>query len=304
MNKVSIIFTLVVVGCILALSLVPDSEAKLWDFIIDVEFLKNPISEEKTTIIHGTVVDHAYRPVYDVDVKITYAGESHILKTDSLGEFEKQFDVSELKPRTYSVQISATTDDGKKGMTRTTFQIEGHTEKSAKYERQLESLELANDPSKLRKNSSDPISVILYEHYLKLQHKALQVQHKEKSLNDSQQKIKEIRELSNQKLMKILEERPLPSRQFDDSHKLAVFLDALDDDKRNIFELQLNSTKLRSIGAQNLMQDLLANGTSQEKARQAYLDYLSITQEQMNSVTENIEKTEISSKPTTNSTKN
>ena len=52
------------------------------------------------------------------------------------------------------------------------------------------------------------------------------------------------------------------------------------------------------------MQDLLANGTSQEKARQAYLDYLSITQEQMNSVTENIEKTEISSKPTTNSTKN
>ena len=39
-------------------------------------------------------------------------------------------------------------------------------------------------------------------------------------------------------------------------------------------------------------------------ARTAYLDYLSITQEEMNSFTLNIEKTEISSKPSTNSTEN
>jgi len=304
MNKLPIVLSLLTIGCIVTLSSISESEAKLWDFIIDVQFLKNPIHDETNPTLIGTVVDHAYRPVGDVDVQVTFSGESYKLKTNESGKFEKQFDVSELNPRTYSVQIFATTDDGKKGITRTTLEIEGQVEKFAKYESQLESLEMANDPSKLRKNSSDPISVILYEHYLKLQHKVVQVQHEEKLLNYSQQKLNEIRELSNQELMKMLEERPLPSRHFDDSHKLIVFLDKLDDNKRNIFELQLNSTKLRSIEAQNLMQDLLANGTSQEKARQAYLDYLSITHEQMNSVTENIEKTQISSKPITNSTEN
>ena len=36
---------------------------------------------------------------------------------------------------------------------------------------------------------------------------------------------------------------------FDDSTKLGKFLQNLDDDKRTLFELQLNSTKLRFIEA-------------------------------------------------------
>ena len=95
------------------------------------------------------------------------SSDVYLIKTDGNGEFGKQLNASELKPRTYSIHILATTDDGKKGMTRTTFEIEGHTEKAAKYERQLESMEMANDLSKLRQNSNDPISVILYNHYLK-----------------------------------------------------------------------------------------------------------------------------------------
>ncbi|MDP6303463.1 MAG: carboxypeptidase regulatory-like domain-containing protein, partial [Candidatus Nitrosopelagicus sp.] len=76
------------------------------------------------------------------------------------------------------------------------------------------------------------------------------------------------------------------------------------DEKRTLFELQMNSTKLRFTEAQNLMQNILKNGGTASDARMAYLDHLAITQEEMNSFTLNIEKTEISSKPTTNSTEN
>ena len=304
MNKIPIILTTLALVCIFASSTIPDSEAKLWDFIVDVEFLKSPINEGKNPILIGTVVDHAYRPLSNIDVKLTVAGESHMLKTDGNGEFGKQIDVTELEPRTYSILVFATDDDGKKGMTRTTLEVSGHTEKSAKYERQLESMELANDLSKLRPNSNDPISVILYQHYLKLQENAAKAKYEEKLLDLPQQKIRDARQMTYEKLMQSLEDRPLITRDFDDSTKLGKFLQNLDDEKRTLFELQLNSTKLRFVEAQNIMQEILKNGGTTSDARAAYLDYLSITQEEMNSFTQNIEKTEISSKPSTNSTQN
>ena len=304
MNKIPIILTTLTLVCIFVSSTIPDSEAKLWDFIVDVEFLKSPINEGKNPILIGTVVDHAYRPLSNIDVKLTVAGESHMLKTDGNGEFGKQIDVTELEPRTYSILVFATDDDGKKGMTRTTLEVSGHTEKSAKYERQLESMELANDLSKLRPNSNDPISVILYQHYLKLQENAAKAKYEEKLLDLPQQKIRDARQMTYEKLMQSLEDRPLITRDFDDSTKLGKFLQNLDDEKRTLFELQLNSTKLRFVEAQNIMQEILKNGGTASDARTAYLDYLSITQEEMNSFTLNIEKTEISSKPSTNSTQN
>ena len=304
MNKIPIILTTLALVCIFASSTIPDSEAKLWDFIVDVEFLKSPINEGKNPILIGTVVDHAYRPLSNIDVKLTVAGESHMLKTDGNGEFGKQIDVTELEPRTYSILVFATDDDGKKGMTRTTLEVSGHTEKSAKYDRQLESMELANDLSKLRPNSNDPISVILYQHYLKLQENAAKAKYEEKLLDLPQQKIRDARQMTYEKLMQSLEDRPLVTRDFDDSTKLGKFLQNLDDEKRTLFELQLNSTKLRFVEAQNIMQEILKNGGTTSDARAAYLDYLSITQEEMNSFTQNIEKTEISSKPSTNSTQN
>ena len=286
------------------LTSIPDSEARLWDYIIDIEFVKNPIPHGEKSILIGTVLDHAYRPVSDVNVKVMVAGESYALKTDERGEFGKQIDSSHLAPRTYSVQIIASSDNGKKSMARTTFNIEGHVGKNAVYEKQLESMKLANDPSKLRKNSNDPISIILYEHYLKLQEKSLQEKHKEELLNAPQEKIREIRQIVKDKLKQNLDERPLLTKNFNDSLKLSKFLQNLDDDTRNLFELQLNSTKLRFIDGQNIMQDILMNGGSYQEARKAYLEYMSITQEEMNSFTKNMEKSENSLKPSTNSTEN
>ena len=304
MNKIPIILATLAITIVFVSSSTPDSEAKLWDFVVDIEFLKSPINEGKNPILIGTVVDHAYRPLSNIDVRLTFAGESYMLKTDGNGEFGKQIDVSELKPRTYSIHVLATNDDGKKGMARTTLEITGHTEKAAKYERQLESMEMANDLSKLRQNSNDPISVILYQHYLKLQENAAQAKYEEMLLDIPQQKIRDARQMTYDALAKSLEERPLITRDFADSTKLGKFLKNLDDEKRILFELQLNSTKLRFLEAQNTMQNILNNGGTMTDARTAYLDHLSITQEEMNSFTLNIEKTEIFSKPPTNSTEN
>ena len=301
MNNLIILFSIFVIACTFLFSAIPDSEAKLWDYVVDIKFLENHISQGKNPVLVGTVVDHAYRPVSQADVKITFAGESHMLKTDNAGEFGKQLDVSQLKPRTYSVQIFVTTDDGKKSMARTTLQIDGHTEKSAKYERQIESMELANDPSKLRKNSNDPISEILFQHYLDLQEKSAHAQYEEKLLDIPQQKIREARQLSYESLVMTLEERPLLTRDFTDSTKLGKFLQNLDDEKRELFELQLNSTKIRFNEGQLLMKEILLQGGSYVDARNAYLDHISITQEEMNAF---IKKSENSLKPSTNSTEN
>ena len=284
MNNLTIFLSIFAIACTFLFSAIPDSESKLWDYVVDVKFLENPISQGNNSILVGTVVDHAYRPVSQADVKVTFAGESYMLKTDSDGEFGKQLDVSELKPRTYSVQIFVSTDDGKKSMARTTLHIDGHTEKSAKYERQIESMELANDPSKLRKNSNDPISEILFQHYLELQEKATHAQYEEELLNESKNEIKLIRQIVYEKLLEELEKRPLVYTQIGDTPKMLSFLGNLDPERKEIFNLQLNTTKLRVMHAQIAMQTVLNNGGSLEDARQAYFDHAAITHEELNSL--------------------
>ena len=304
MNNIILTVSIITIGCMFVIPSITESEAKLWDYVIDVKFLENPIPLTKNPILDGKILDHAYRPVQGVDVKITLAGESYVVQTDENGQFGKQFYTHDLKPRTYTVQIIASSDDGKKSMTRTVLLIEGHQEKDAKYDRQLEFMEMANDPSKLRKNSNDPISVILYDHYLKLQDKAIKAKQAEKLLDLPQQKIREIRQMINEKLEQRLAENPLDIKKFHDSKKYSQFLQNLDDTNKHLFELQMNSTKIRLNEAQTLMQDMLKNGTSYDQARLAYLDYLSITHEEMNSFTKNIQKNQISDNIVDNSTKN
>ena len=74
MNKIPIILTTFAITCIIVSSTIPDSEAKLWDFVVDVKFLDDPLNERKNPILIGTVVDHAYRPLSNIDVKVTVAG--------------------------------------------------------------------------------------------------------------------------------------------------------------------------------------------------------------------------------------
>ena len=40
MNKILVILSTLALVCIFVSSTIPDSEAKLWDFIVDVEFSK------------------------------------------------------------------------------------------------------------------------------------------------------------------------------------------------------------------------------------------------------------------------
>jgi len=292
MNSSKIFVSLIVLSCIVIVSSIPDSEAKLWDMVIDVKFLHDSVEQGKNPIIMGTVVDHGYKPMSHVDVKVTFAGQSYLLKTDSRGEFGKQLDGSELKPRIYSANVFATTDDGKKGMARTTLNVEGHVEKSAKFDRQLEYLEIANDNSKLRNNPNDPISKILYEYYLELQENSINEKHVEASLDLPQKKIREARQAVYESLIKEFEDRPLVTKQFYDSPKLIKFLHGLDDNTQTIFELQLNSTKIRFFEAQNIMNEILENGGTMNDARQAYLEHISISQNEMQGIIEKIEKVE------------
>ena len=301
MNKKLVTISTVAISCMFIFSNIPNSDAKLWDYVIDVELSENSINNQ---FLIGTVVDHAYNPISDVNVKVTFAGKSYLLKTNVQGEFGKELNTNELKPRTYSVLISAFSDDGKKGMTKTIFQVDGHQGKDSPFDRQLDSLEMVNDISKLRFSPNDPIAVILYDHYLDLQEKITQAQLEEKLLGMPNENVQQARQLAQEKLVEALKERPPTDGKFNQSSKLSAFLNNLDDEKRMIFELQLNSTKLRYAEAQSIMNEVLINGGSYGEARQAYLDHMSMTQKEMNSVIEIHEKTKNSIQTSSNSTKN
>ena len=57
MNKIPIILATLAITSVFVSSSLSDSEAKLWDFVVDIEFLKSPINEGKNPILLGTVFD-------------------------------------------------------------------------------------------------------------------------------------------------------------------------------------------------------------------------------------------------------
>jgi len=90
MNKILLVLVTLAITSIFVSSAIPDSEAKLWDFVVDIEFLESAINEGKNPILIGTVVDHAYRPLSNIDVKLTVAGESHMLKQTEMVSLENK----------------------------------------------------------------------------------------------------------------------------------------------------------------------------------------------------------------------
>ena len=45
LNKIILILVILAITSIFVSSSIPDSEAKLWDFVVDIEFLESPINE-------------------------------------------------------------------------------------------------------------------------------------------------------------------------------------------------------------------------------------------------------------------
>ena len=147
-------------------------------------------------MVIGTVTDHAGKPVSDAEVKIRFDKESVVTFTNSSGVFKNEFSQA-TTPGRYIVNIVATTDDKKIGISRTDIQVKGHIPITAN---EVYNLALINsekfenvDPKEFE---NDPIALIQYNYYQELKEQYLKEKAKERELEEQQKFIEQKRELA------------------------------------------------------------------------------------------------------------
>jgi len=88
-------------------SLIPTSEAELWDLVIDLNVQKGVIYSGETVVVAGKVVDHAYKPIIGAEILIRTGSDTTIAFTDPYGVFKRKFEDFQQIPGTYAVNVIA-----------------------------------------------------------------------------------------------------------------------------------------------------------------------------------------------------
>ncbi len=284
MIRIIHLFTIGIICSLFLVSSIAVSESVLWDLLIDISFEKNPLEIGDIPVVIGTVTDHAGKPVSDAEVKIRFDKESVVTFTNSSGVFKNEFSQA-TTPGRYIVNIVATTDDKKIGISRTDIQVKGHVPITAN---EVYNLALINsekfenvDPKEFE---NDPIALIQYNYYQELKEQYLKEKAKEREIEEQQKFIEQKRELARKSQQAIIEEKN-PGAGTYSGWKYDRFVDNLDSSVKNLFIDQLNYTIKAFTEAQIAMEGVLENGGTIEEARQAYYEKAAVPRELMESYT-------------------
>ena len=278
---------LVLLGIVVSmviLSSFHESESVLWDLLISVYYEKNPIQNYENPIVMGYVVDHAGKAVSNATVTIRLDKESQTIITNSTGFFKNEFDRVST-PGYYSVNIMATTEDGRMGLESETLHVLGEisvTTQSA-YDLDLMNSTYFEKINQVQEQN-DPLSLTLYNYYLELQAKLAEEESKQTEIDQYQQYLQQQRDLAYQLFQQILEEKN-PGAGTYSGWKYDVFVDNLDLSVREIIVNQLNYTINSFYEAQIAMEEVLENGGTIEEARQAYYAKAAVPRELMERMT-------------------
>ena len=117
---------------LILVSFTPNSEAELWELVVDLNLQKVAINPGENVVVSGKVVDHAYKPIRGIEV-ITRIGTDTIKTfTNPAGEFKAEFKDFQKMPGTYNVNVVATWYE-MKGLASTQVQVTRTLEKSECY---------------------------------------------------------------------------------------------------------------------------------------------------------------------------
>ena len=116
------------VAFMMLFSLIPTSNAELWELIIELNVEKGAIYSGENLVITGKVVDHAYQPIRGAEVLIRTGADTTKAFTDPWGVFRAEFSDFERVPGTYTVNVVASWY-GMTGLTSTQFQVKGEISK-------------------------------------------------------------------------------------------------------------------------------------------------------------------------------
>ena len=261
-------------------SFIPISEAKLWELIIQVNVEKGAIHPGESVIVTGKIVDHFYSPVVDAEVNLRTGTDVKKTLTNEEGVFRAEFGDIQRIPGTYTINIIATSD-GKIGLTSTEFHVNGEISPVLMLQDKLATDEAIKYLSANKEDfDKNPIGQMLYNHYHGLLEKL--VEEKKKPNYDLIEKIKMEQE---RKIAEDLKEKAIeefnPKVGMYQGYSYEEYIRNLNPEIRDIVSSQLNFTKNTFEEAQKLRDEIIANGGTYEEARQAYLDKISISKEEL-----------------------
>ena len=267
------------------------SHAELWDLIIIADMENSEILPGQAPVISGVVVDHASKPVEQVAVQIRSGQELIHTQTDENGEFKITLGGFERMPGTYIVNISANTNDGKKGITNSEFLVKGEITPQMALEKKLSTPEakkyLNANKEDFQKN---PIGFALYNYYQKINQEYIEKIKIHEKLKQDKNIISEQQKISKDLRIKAIEEfNPrhgvFTGYQYDD------YVNQLNPEIKDTVIEQLNFTKNLFEEAQLVKEEILFNGGTYEEARQAYLEKVTVTKNMLenfdNKISEN-----------------
>lgn len=281
---------IVFLGLFSALLLIPlasNSEAKLWDLLITANVDNEPLFSGDRPIVSGTIVDHASKPVHKATVNIKSGSMSIFTTTSQSGEFQAELGKLYRIPGNYVVNISATTLDGKTGITSIQFQIKGELSPTSVNQNKLSTPEakkyLDASPEDFDKN---PIGFMLYNYYQKLYQEYLEDEKITSELIQEQSYIDGQKEISNEMRLKAIEEYK-PSMGIFSGPQYENYVNSLDDAVRDTVVEHLNFTKNLVEEAQEVRNEILENGGTVEEAQTAYLEKVTTNREMIENLGKN-----------------
>lgn len=262
----------------LLVSFIPTSNAELWELIIDLSVQKSVIYPGETVVITGRVVDHAYDPIRGAEVLVRTGSTTTKAFTDPDGVFKAEFKDFKKIAGTYTVNVIATWY-GMTGLSTTQFEVKGDVSKVSALQDQLSTEQaikyLSSKESSFEK---DPIGQTLFKYYHGLLQKL--VLEKKQSLKPNQDQIYvEQQRVIAEKLRNQAIEEHKPGAGTYGGYQYDDYIKNLNPEIRELVKSQLNFTKNTFENAQNVRDQILANGGTYEEARQAYLDLITIPKE-------------------------
>ena len=256
-------------------SFIPTSQAELWEFVVEANVENGVVYPGDTVVVTGRVVDHAYEPTRGVEVFIRAGSDTTKAFTTPDGHFRGEFENFQRVPGTYIVNVVASWY-GMTGLSSTEFQVKGDATPVSALQEKLSTEEaikyLGSNENDFEKN---PIGQTLFKYYHGLLDELLQEQKDASEPNEEQIFIEEQRRIAEILRNQAIEEYD-PGYGTYEGYSYENYIAGLNPEIKDLVIQQLEFTKNNFLEAQNLKQEMLANGSTYDEAMQAYFEMLSI----------------------------
>lgn len=274
-------------------SFIPNSQAELWEFVVELDMEKGVVYSGDTVVVTGRVVDHAYEPTRGVEVLIRTGADTTKAFTDTDGTFRGEFVDFQRVPGTYIVNVVASWY-GMTGLSSTEFQVKGDVSPVSILQQQLSTDQarkyLSSNESDFEKN---PIGQTLFKYYHGLLDQLIAEKKEANKPNEEQILLEQQRRIAENLRNQAIEEYK-PGYGTYGGYKYESYIAGLNPEIRDLVVNQLSFTQNNFLDAQKIRAEIIENGGTYEEARQAYLDRLTIPKEILEKFNENnLEESEV-----------